>query len=88
MDGRRKDSCVVQVRGGNWSPTAKGWGRTGAVSLAEAIASFLSASLAELDPEGNKIEVGGGRALAQTLRINATVRRSRLPTISWERAEG
>ena len=41
-------------------------GRTGAVSLAEAIASFLSASLAEVDPEGNKIEVGEGRPLALT----------------------
>jgi len=48
-------------------------GRTGAISLAEAIASFLSTSLVELDLRGNDIEEGGGRALAETLRLNTTL---------------
>jgi hypothetical protein len=37
-------------------------GRTGAVRLAEAIASFLSAFLVELDLERNDIGAGGGRS--------------------------
>jgi len=41
---------------------------TGAVSLAEAIARVLSASLVELDLEGNDTQENGGRALADTLR--------------------
>ena len=48
-------------------------GRAGAVSLAEALASFLSASLADLDLEGNDIQEGGVRALAETLRLNTTL---------------
>ena len=48
-------------------------GRTGAVRLAEAIASFLSASLVELRLEWNAIQEGGGRALAETLRLNTTL---------------
>jgi hypothetical protein len=45
---------------------------TGAVSLAEAIARVLSASLVELDLEGNDAQENGGRALADTLRLNTT----------------
>ncbi len=68
------NACASQARGGYWFPHGpKGLGRTGAVSLAVAIASFLSASLAEVDPEGNKIEVGEGWPLAQTLRLNTTI---------------
>ena len=56
---RLKDCCV--------------W-RHGAGRLGEAIAaSFLSASLVELDLEGNGIEDSGGRALAKTLRLNTTL---------------
>jgi hypothetical protein len=47
--------------------------RTGAISLAEAIASFLSESLVELDLERNDIQEGGGRARAETLRLNTTL---------------
>ena len=46
-----------------------GLGRTGAVSLTEAIASFLSASLVQLDLEGNDILENGGWALAAALRL-------------------
>jgi hypothetical protein len=46
--------------------------RTGAVSLAEAISSFLSASLVELDLERIDIQESGGRALAETLHLNTT----------------
>jgi hypothetical protein len=48
-------------------------GRTGAVRLAEAFASFLSASLVALDLERNDIGAGGGRALAEALRLNTTL---------------
>jgi hypothetical protein len=41
-------------------------GRTGAVSLAEA-------SQVELNLEGNDIQEGGVRALAETLRLNTTI---------------
>ena len=44
-------------------------GDAGAVSLAEAIASFLSASLVELGLEGNAIREGGGRALEGILHL-------------------
>jgi Ran GTPase-activating protein (RanGAP) involved in mRNA processing and transport len=62
--------------------------RTGAISLAEAIASFLSTSLVELDLRGNDIEEGGGRALAETLRLNTTLTSlnlgyNRLGEIGW-----
>ena len=43
--------------------------RTGAVSLAEALASFLSTSLVELDLGDNSIQEGGGRVLAEALRL-------------------
>ena len=48
-------------------------GRTGAVRLAEACASFLSASLVALDLERNDIGADGGRALAEALRLNTTL---------------
>ena len=50
-----------------------GLGSTGAVRLSEAIASFLSASLVEMNLEKNEIGAGGGRALAKALRPNTTL---------------
>jgi hypothetical protein len=48
----------------------------------------LSTSLVELDLRGNDIEEGGGRALAETLRLNTTLTSlnlgySRLGEIGW-----
>ena len=48
-------------------------GNTGAVSLAEYITSFMSASLVELALETSDIRAGGGGALAETLRCNTTL---------------
>ena len=47
--------------------------RYGAGRLAEAIASFLSTPLVELDLEGNIIEDCGGRTLAETVCLNTTL---------------
>ena len=48
-------------------------GNAGAVTLAEAIASFLPASLVELGLEGNAIQEGGGRALAETIHLSTNL---------------
>jgi hypothetical protein len=63
---RAKRKSSVEKNGG-WGDG----GGTGAVSLAEAIASFLS--MVELDFERNGIGEGGGRAQAETLRLNTTL---------------
>ena len=60
-------TIVVGAYRGGWGDG----GGTGAVSLAEAIASFLS--MVELDFERNGIGEGGGRAQAETLRLNTTL---------------
>ena len=54
------------------SKTAALWS-TEAVSMVEATANFLSASLVELDLQRNDIGAGGGQALAEALRLNTTV---------------
>ena len=53
-----------------------GLGRTGAESLTEAIASFLSASLVELDLEGNSIETAEGGRLQRHCDSTTPLRRS------------
>jgi hypothetical protein len=57
------------VEGDSAAPKLLPLGGTGAVSLAEAVASFLSASLVELDLGGNYIREGGGRALEGILHL-------------------
>jgi Ran GTPase-activating protein (RanGAP) involved in mRNA processing and transport len=47
--------------------------RKGAERLAKAIARFLSAYLVGLFLEGNRTQEGGGRSLANTLRLNITL---------------
>jgi hypothetical protein len=50
-------------------------------------ASFLSTSLVERDVEGKDIREGGGRALAESLRLNTTLT-STSTGIICERGEG